>query len=109
MVHFDRVVKGNLSSRGEFKGVEGLSQEELFLWFPIKKFVVGEPYEGMVLIDIGMAQKQVSVSLFEEPPECRPIEGGVDRENGVVDVLADVKGTVELNAGRMEKGFEAQR
>ncbi|KAK1309140.1 hypothetical protein QJS10_CPA09g01354 [Acorus calamus] len=100
MVHFDRVVKGNLSSRGEFKGVEGLSQEELFLWFPIKKFVVGEPFEGVVLIDIGMAQKQVSVSLFEEPPECRPIEGGVDR---------DVKEAVELNAGRMEKGFEAQR
>ncbi|ERN20580.1 uncharacterized protein LOC18449003 isoform X2 [Amborella trichopoda] len=35
MVYYDRVVRGNLSY-GELTGVAGFSQEELFLWLPVK-------------------------------------------------------------------------
>ncbi|KAK1280215.1 hypothetical protein QJS04_geneDACA003250 [Acorus gramineus] len=111
LVHFDRVVTGNISSHGEFKGVEGLSQEELFLWFPIKKFVVGEPYEGMVLIDIGMAQKQVSISLFEEPPDCQPSDDGLGFPEKSANNSLNYYPTegVNVKAGRKEKGFADQR
>ncbi|XP_039131188.1 uncharacterized protein LOC120267575 [Dioscorea cayenensis subsp. rotundata] len=71
LVYFDRVVRGNLSF-GELRGVVGLSQEELFLWLPVKEIRVSDPGSGVILFDIGMAHKQLSMSLFEEPPDCRP-------------------------------------
>ncbi|KAM0943899.1 hypothetical protein DsansV1_C13g0126991 [Dioscorea sansibarensis] len=71
LVYFDRVVRGNLSY-GELRGVVGLSQEELFLWLPVKEIRVSDPGSGVILFDIGMAHKQLSMSLFEEPPDCRP-------------------------------------
>ncbi|KAJ0966060.1 hypothetical protein J5N97_027198 [Dioscorea zingiberensis] len=71
MAYFDRVVRGNLSY-GELRGVVGLAQEELFLWLPVKEIRVSDPASGVILFDIGLAHKQLSMSLFEEPPDCRP-------------------------------------
>lgn len=70
-VFFDRLVAGNLSY-GELKGVVGLSQEELFLWLPVRGVFVSDPSSGVLLLDIGVAHKQLSLSLFEDPPDCRP-------------------------------------
>ncbi|KAK4857731.1 hypothetical protein QYF36_005287 [Acer negundo] len=66
-VYFEKVVRANLTYGGLI-GLEGLSQEELFLWFPVKGIIVNDP--GLILIDIGFAHKQLSLSLFEDPPVC---------------------------------------
>ncbi|GMI77556.1 hypothetical protein like AT1G61667 [Hibiscus trionum] len=72
-MYFDRVVTANLSYGG-LVGLEGLSQEELFLWLPVKCIIVNDPSPGVILFDIGVAHKQLSVSLFEVPPSCMPQE-----------------------------------
>ncbi|EHA8592156.1 hypothetical protein COCNU_contig69317579G000010 [Cocos nucifera] len=71
LAYFDQVVRGNLSY-GALRGVEGFSQEELFLWLPVKGILVSDPSSGVILFDIGLAHKQLSLSLFEEPPDCQP-------------------------------------
>ncbi|CAH9081491.1 unnamed protein product [Cuscuta epithymum] len=79
-VFFDRVVRANLSYGGLI-GLEGLSQEELFLWLPVKDIIVYDPSSGLILFDIGVAYKQMSLSLFEEPPLCIP-QGVLMEEGG---------------------------
>lgn len=71
MAFFDQMVRGNLS-HGELRGVVGLSQEELFVWLPVKEITVSDPASGVIYFDIGLARKQMSLSLFEDPPDCRP-------------------------------------
>ncbi|GMI63697.1 hypothetical protein HRI_000039000 [Hibiscus trionum] len=88
-VFFDSVVRANLSY-GSLIGVVGLSQEELFLWLPVKDIIVNDPKSGLILFDIGVAYKQLSLSLFEEPPHCKP--------QGILN-----------NQVRKQKGFEAMR
>ncbi|KAH6776011.1 serine protease [Perilla frutescens var. hirtella] len=68
-VFYDHVVRANLSY-GSLTGVEGLSQEELFLWLPVKDIIVYDPSSGLILFDIGVAYKQMPLSLFEDPPLC---------------------------------------
>ncbi|CAK9135462.1 unnamed protein product [Ilex paraguariensis] len=79
-VFFDNVVRANLSYGGLI-GVEGLSQEELFLWLPVKDIIVYDPSSGLIMFDIGLAYKQLSLSLFEDPPVCNP-QGFSLEENG---------------------------
>ncbi|KAL9232403.1 hypothetical protein vseg_007518 [Gypsophila vaccaria] len=90
-VKFDSEIRANLSF-GSLLGVEGLTQEELFIWLPIKEISVNDPNSGVILFDIGMAQKQLSLSLFEDPPSCLPPHQANMNYNG-----------------RKDKGFEAQR
>ncbi|KAK9706575.1 hypothetical protein RND81_07G136200 [Saponaria officinalis] len=71
LARFDTVVRANLSYGGLI-GVQGLSQEELFLWLPVKDIIVNDPSSGLILFDIGVAQKQLAFSLFEDPPICNP-------------------------------------
>ncbi|XP_061353559.1 uncharacterized protein LOC133298308 [Gastrolobium bilobum] len=88
-VFFESVVTANLTY-GSLIGVEGLQQEELFVWLPVKDIIVDDPSSGLILFDIGLAHKQLSLSLFEDPPHCKP-EGGL------------------RNHVRKEKGFEVLR
>ncbi|XP_014522708.1 uncharacterized protein LOC106779166 [Vigna radiata var. radiata] len=74
-VLFEQVFTANLTY-GSLIGVEGLQQEELFVWLPVKDIVVNDPSSGLILFDIGLAHKQFSLSLFEDPPHCKP-EGGL--------------------------------
>ncbi|XP_009597289.1 uncharacterized protein LOC107774602 [Nicotiana tabacum] len=92
-VFFDSVVRANLSYGGLI-GVEGLSQEELFLWLPVKDIIVYDPSSGLILFDIGLAHKQMSLSLFEEPPICSPQGNG---------------GVLMKKEGRKETGFQIER
>ncbi|KAA8526904.1 hypothetical protein F0562_008867 [Nyssa sinensis] len=89
MAFYESVVRANLTY-GRLTGVEGLSQEELFLWLPVKGIIVKDPKSGLILFDIGVAHKQLSLSLFEDPPDCKP------------------QGVLKKNS-RKEKGFETQR
>ena len=68
---YDTVLRANLSY-GSLIGVEGLTQEELFIWLPVKDIIVDDPKSGLILFDIVVAQKQLSLSLFEDPPNCKP-------------------------------------
>ncbi|GMH24321.1 hypothetical protein Nepgr_026164 [Nepenthes gracilis] len=70
-VYFESVVRANLSY-GELMGVVGLSQEELFIWLPVRDIMVSDPSSGLILFDIGVVHKQLSLSLFEVPPSCKP-------------------------------------
>ncbi|XP_076899226.1 uncharacterized protein LOC143553040 [Bidens hawaiensis] len=90
MAFYESTVRANLT-HGSLTGVEGLSQEELFLWLPVKDIIVDDPKSGLILFDIGLAHKQLSLSLFEDPPDCKS-----------EDVLK-IK-----NRSRKEYGFEAQ-
>ncbi|KAL3821551.1 hypothetical protein ACJIZ3_007456 [Penstemon smallii] len=69
MAFYESEVRANLTY-GSLTGVEGFSQEELFLWLPVKDIIVDDPSSGLILIDIGLAHKQLSLSLFEDPPSC---------------------------------------
>ncbi|KAJ8483747.1 hypothetical protein OPV22_016232 [Ensete ventricosum] len=71
LAYFESEVRGNLSY-GALSGVVGWSQEELFLWLPVKGIVVTDPTSGVILVDIGVAHKHLPVSVFEDPPDCRP-------------------------------------
>lgn len=75
-VFFEAVVRANLSYAA-LKDVVGLSQEELFLWLPVKDIIVDDPKSGLILFDIGVAHKQLSRSLFDDPPDCKPEGDGV--------------------------------
>ncbi|OWM77622.1 uncharacterized protein LOC116209590 [Punica granatum] len=70
-VYFDSIVRANLTY-GRLQGLEGLAQQELFLWLPVKDIIVNDPSSGLILFDIGLAHKQLSLSLFEDPPPCKP-------------------------------------
>lgn len=70
MAFYDSIVKANLTY-GSLAGVEGLSQQELFVWLPVKGIMVDNPSSGLILFDIGLAHKQLSLSLFEDPPHCK--------------------------------------
>ncbi|RWR90962.1 Serine protease 45 [Cinnamomum micranthum f. kanehirae] len=97
-VFFDVVVRANLSYAA-LKDVVGLSQEELFLWLPVKDIIVDDPKSGLILFDIGVAHKQLSRSLFDDPPDCKP-EG-----DGVLSLRSGLLG----NGGRKVNGFVAKR
>ncbi|KAL4554933.1 hypothetical protein LXL04_037542 [Taraxacum kok-saghyz] len=70
MAFYESTVRANLTY-GSLTGVQGLSQEELFLWLPVKDIIVDDPKSGLILFDIGLAHKQLSLSLFEDPPDCK--------------------------------------
>ncbi|CAJ2651225.1 hypothetical protein L195_g022425 [Trifolium pratense] len=69
-VYFEQVITANLTY-GSLIGVEGLQQEELFVWLPVKDIIVDDPSSGLILFDIGLAYKQLSFSLFDVPPHCK--------------------------------------
>lgn len=74
MAFYESVVRANLTYGG-LTGVQGFSQEELFLWLPVKDIRVDDPRSGLILFDIGLAHKQLSLSLFEDPPDCKKSSG----------------------------------
>lgn len=88
MALYESTVKANLTYGG-LTDVEGFSQEELFLWLPVKDIIVTDPKSGIILFDIGVAHKQLSLSLFEDPPDCKqhgpalenPADGGGRRRD----------------------------
>ncbi|CAM0906199.1 unnamed protein product [Alopecurus aequalis] len=107
LAFFDTVVRGNLSF-GALRGCEGLAQEELFVWLPVKGILIADPGSGVILFDIGYAHKTLSKSLFEEPPECKPKAA---TSVGAVDAArsTDRRGVPDLMWRREAEGHHDQR
>ncbi|PON89107.1 hypothetical protein TorRG33x02_149700 [Trema orientale] len=72
-VHYDFNVSGTLSF-GQIGNLSGVSAQELFLWFPVKGIRVDVPSSGLIYFDVGVVDKQFSLSLFESPPDCTAAE-----------------------------------
>ncbi|KAK7295202.1 hypothetical protein RJT34_18107 [Clitoria ternatea] len=70
-VHYESNIKGILGY-GRIGELSGVSAQELFLWFPVKGIRVDVPSSGLIHFDVGVADKQFSLSLFEDPPDCAP-------------------------------------
>ncbi|XP_020572998.1 uncharacterized protein LOC110019605 [Phalaenopsis equestris] len=100
LAFFDQVVRGNLSY-GALGSVSGLKQEELFLWLPVRGILLSNPSSGVILFDIGVAHKQLSLSLFEVPPDCRPAEGAEVAIGGIREIPKGLLGR--------RGGFQDQR
>ncbi|KAJ7973642.1 Protein of unknown function, DUF538 [Quillaja saponaria] len=68
-VHYDFNVSGTLSFC-RIRELSGIEAQELFLWFPVKGIRVDVPSSGLIHFDVGVVDKQFSLSLFESPPDC---------------------------------------
>ncbi|KAG7029948.1 hypothetical protein SDJN02_08292 [Cucurbita argyrosperma subsp. argyrosperma] len=68
-VHYDFNVSGRLAY-GQIAELAGISSQELFLWFPVKGIRVDLHTSGVIHFDVGVVDKQFSLSLFESPPDC---------------------------------------
>ncbi|KAK8591829.1 hypothetical protein V6N13_031855 [Hibiscus sabdariffa] len=71
--HYDFNITGILSSR-KIANLSGMSQQELFLWFPVITIRVDDPDSGLINFDVGVVDKQFSLSLFETPLDCTAID-----------------------------------
>ncbi|KAG2333804.1 hypothetical protein Bca52824_004984 [Brassica carinata] len=67
--HFDYNISGVLSD-GRIGNLSGVTQKELFLWFAVKGIHVDPVSSGLIHFDVGVADKQLSLSLFESPRDC---------------------------------------
>lgn len=72
-VLYDFNVSGFLSF-GRIANLSGVSAQELFLWFPVKGIRVDVPSSGLIYFDVGVVDKQFSLSLFESPPDCTAVD-----------------------------------
>ncbi|XP_023636269.1 uncharacterized protein LOC17881570 isoform X2 [Capsella rubella] len=71
--HFDYNISGVLSD-GRIGNLSGVTQKELFLWFAVKGIHVDPESSGLIHFDVGVADKQLSLSLFESPRDCTAAE-----------------------------------
>ncbi|XP_024011542.1 uncharacterized protein LOC18019146 isoform X2 [Eutrema salsugineum] len=71
--HFDYNISGVLSD-GRIGNLSGVTQKELFLWFAVKGIHVDPESSGLIHFDVGVADKQLSLSLFESPRDCSAAE-----------------------------------
>ncbi|KAE8733381.1 Biotin carboxyl carrier protein subunit of of Het-ACCase (BCCP1) [Hibiscus syriacus] len=71
--HYDFNITGILSSR-KIANLSGMSQQELFLWFPVINIRVDDPDSGLINFDVGVVDKQFSLSLFETPLDCTAVD-----------------------------------
>ncbi|XP_044500559.1 uncharacterized protein LOC123221721 isoform X2 [Mangifera indica] len=72
-LHYDFNVSGQLSY-GKIGELSGVTQQELFLWFPVKGIRVDVPSSGLIYFDVGVVDKQFSLSLFEYPRDCTAVD-----------------------------------
>ncbi|KAM5561927.1 hypothetical protein ABKV19_022492 [Rosa sericea] len=72
-VRYDLNVSGTLTY-GRIADLSGVSAQELFLWFPVKGIRVDVPSSGLIYFDVGVVDKQFSLSLFESPPDCTALD-----------------------------------
>lgn len=72
-VRYDFNVSGTLTF-GRIADLSGVSAQELFLWFPVKGIRVDVPSSGLIYFDVGVVDKQFSLSLFESPPDCTALD-----------------------------------
>lgn len=79
--HYDFNISGYLSM-GKIGELSGVSQQELFLWFPVRCIRVDDPSSGLIYFDVGVVDKQFSLSLFEDPRDCTAADPDDHSSNG---------------------------
>ncbi|GJR87677.1 E3 ubiquitin protein like protein [Tanacetum coccineum] len=62
--HYDENVSGVLSF-GQIDGVNGISAQDLFMWFNVKEIRVDVPSSGLIYFDVGVVHKQFSLGYQE--------------------------------------------
>lgn len=67
---------------GKIGELSGVSQQELFLWFPVRCIRVDDPSSGLIYFDVGVVDKQFSLSLFEDPRDCTAADPDDHSSNG---------------------------
>ncbi|EOY09757.1 PREDICTED: uncharacterized protein LOC18599285 isoform X1 [Theobroma cacao] len=72
-LHYDFIISGVLSF-GKIANLSGVTQQELFLWFPVISIRVDDPSSGLINFDVGVVDKQFSLSLFESPRDCTAVD-----------------------------------
>uniref|UniRef100_A0A2P2KM69 Uncharacterized protein MANES_13G004000 n=1 Tax=Rhizophora mucronata TaxID=61149 RepID=A0A2P2KM69_RHIMU len=77
LLHYEFNVSGHLSL-GKIDNLSGMSQQDLFIWLPVKSIRVDMPPSGLIHFDVGVADKQFSLSLFENPLDCTAADPGID-------------------------------
>ncbi|XP_010558580.1 PREDICTED: uncharacterized protein LOC104827171 [Tarenaya hassleriana] len=77
--HFDFNISGVLSD-GRIGELSGVTQKELFLWFPVKGIHLDPDSSGLIHFDVGVADKQLPLSLFESPRDCTAVD--LDQSDG---------------------------
>ncbi|PKI66918.1 uncharacterized protein LOC116211575 [Punica granatum] len=111
-VHYDFNVTGTLSP-GQIGELSGVSAQELFLWFPVKGIHVDVPSSGLIYFDVGVVDKQFSLSLFESPPDCAAVDPNdpefscrPEKEGGLQLESQTESGKICCNGGQ-ENGLRA--
>lgn len=82
--HYDENVSGVLSF-GQIDGVNGISAQDLFMWFSVKEIRVDVPSSGLIYFDVGVVHKQFSLSSFDTPRDC--LANGVGDDGLVIDQI----------------------
>ncbi|XP_022718448.1 uncharacterized protein LOC111276827 isoform X2 [Durio zibethinus] len=92
-LHYDFNISGFLSF-GKILNLSGVSQQELFLWFPVNSIRVDDPSSGLINFDVGVVDKQFSLSLFESPRDCTAVDPSDSHSNSQPSKSLGI-GTVE--------------
>ncbi|XVF07003.1 hypothetical protein REPUB_Repub06bG0100300 [Reevesia pubescens] len=93
-MHYDFNISGVLSF-GKIANLSGVSQQELFLWFPVISIRVDDPSSGLINFDVGVVDKQFSLSLFESPRDCTAVDPDDSHSNSQKPSESLGIGTVE--------------
>ncbi|WZZ30777.1 hypothetical protein YC2023_014178 [Brassica napus] len=101
--HFDYNITGVLSD-GRIGNLSGVTQKELFLWFAVKGIHVDPESSGLIHFDVGVADKQMSLSLFESPRDCT----AAVYEHRVVD-LSEPRDLEKQSSGDIQSIFVPPR
>lgn len=90
-LHYERNISGNLTY-GQIGELQGISAQDLFLWFPVKGIRVDVPSSGLIYFDVGVVFKQFSLSSFETPRDCTAVQLTDQIKDGkhIVDTLSKV-------------------
>ncbi|CAH8291064.1 unnamed protein product [Eruca vesicaria subsp. sativa] len=84
-LRYDTNITGKISS-AQISDLSGISAQELFLWFPVKGIRVDVPSSGLIYFDVGVVQKQYSLSVFETPRDCVAVRGENEVESSVLSL-----------------------
>lgn len=92
--HYDRNVSGTLTF-GQINQVNGISAQDLFMWFTVKEIRVDIPSSGLIYFNVGVVHKQFSLSSFDTPRDC--LVSAIDDDNQlIVQSVSKVRNCVRL-------------
>nr|GMC96735.1 uncharacterized protein LOC109177693 [Ipomoea batatas] len=103
-VWYDVTVSGTLSY-GQISDLSGVAAQELFLWLPVKSIRVDIPSSGLIYFDVGVVNKQFSLSFFETPRVCTFLDNdeAPSWSSGDLVSIEDLFRIIETKSGKVLK------